>query len=148
MGMYDNFLDIYLYLKTDEELNRLLYYPPMTSTVLDPLDKKLPDIMRMDVVKRSEIINDRLLKSNKTSDLEKKRLCRLYMYAGDRRTDRNSFLIADQDIVLDIMCHSEYENGDFRTMRITDRLNTIFSNERVTGIGKCQFVGGRTINAP
>jgi hypothetical protein len=38
MGMYDDFLKIIKYLKSDEELNRELYYPPedLGNGVLDP----------------------------------------------------------------------------------------------------------------
>jgi hypothetical protein len=149
MGMYDDFLKIIKYLKSDEELNRDLYYPPedLGSGVLDPLDTSLPNIMDMDIEQRSGIINKRILKSAKYTDLQDEEICRLYVYAGTRRPNGN-YLSADQELVIDILCHSSFENADLRTLRISDRLNNLLCQSRLVGIGQMDFVGARQINAP
>lgn len=148
MGMYNDFLDIIKYLKSDEELLRLLYYPPENGNdVVDPLDVSLPNIMDKDIEEKSEIINKRIMKSNKFKDLENDSICRLYVYAGNRRPNSN-YLSADQEIVIDIICHSDFENGDLRSTRISDRLNQLFCQEHLVGIGKMDYVVGRQINAP
>jgi hypothetical protein len=150
MGMYDDFLDILKYLKSDEELNRLLYYQPedLGNGKLDPLDVSLPNIMDMDVEQRSEIINKRIVKSAKYTDLEKDEICRLYVYAGRRSPSNGNYLTANQELTIDILCHSEFENGDLRSLRISDRLNKMFCQERLVGIGQMDFVVARQINAP
>jgi hypothetical protein len=150
MGMYNDFLDIIKYLKSDEELNRLLYYPAedLGNDVVDPLDVSLPNVMNMDVEERSEIINKRIVKSAKYKDLEDDKICRLYVYAGRRLPENNNYLFASQEVVIDILCHSDFENGDLRSLRISDRLNQLICNERIVGIGKMGFVGARQINAP
>ena len=149
MAMYTDFLDIIKYLKSDEELNRLLYYAPedLGSDVVDPLDNSLPNIKDMDVETRSEIINKRIVKSAKYKDLEENKICRLYVYAGTRRPNSN-YLSANQELVIDILCHSDFENADLRTLRISDRLNELFCQSRLVGIGQMDFVVGRQINAP
>jgi hypothetical protein len=148
MGMYNDFLDILKHLKSDEELNRLLYYPSENGNdILDPLDNSLPNIMTMDVESKSEIMNKRIVKSNKYTDLEDEKICRLYVYAG-RRSPNSNYLSANQELVIDILCHSDYENGDLRSLRISDRLNQLFCQERLVGIGQMNFVGARQINAP
>jgi hypothetical protein len=149
MGMYVDFLDIIKYLKSDEELNRLLYYKPedVGNDVLDPLDVSLPNIMDMDLEQRSEIINKRIRKSAKYTDLETDEICRLYVYAGLRSPNGN-YKTANQELRIDILCHSDFENGDLRSLRISDRLNEMFCQSRLVGIGQMDFVGGRQINAP
>jgi hypothetical protein len=149
MAMYDDFLKIIKYLKSDEELNRLLYYPPedLGEDVLDPLDSNLPNIMTMNVEKRAEIINKRIMKSTKYKDLEKDSICRLYVYAG-RRSPNGNYQSADQELVIDIYCHSDFENGDLRSLRISDKLNQLLSQSRIVGIGQMDFDGARPINAP
>lgn len=149
MGMYDDFLSIIKYLKSDEEINRLLFYPAedVGNDVLDPLDTNLPNILDMNVEKRAEIINQRIVKSSKFKDLENESICRLYVYAG-RRNPNGNYLSANQELVIDIMCHSDFENGDLRSLRISDRLNQLFFQSRLAGIGQMDFVGARQINAP
>jgi hypothetical protein len=119
--MYDDFLKIIKYLKSDEELNRLLYYPPedLGNAVLDPLDSSLPAIMSMNVEQRAGIINKRIMKSTKYKDLEKDSICRIYVYAGRRNPNSN------------------YQSAD-----------ELFCQSRLVGIGQMDFVGARQINAP
>jgi hypothetical protein len=150
MAMYDDFLKIIKYLKSDEELNRLLYYPPedLGKDVLDPLDSNLPNIMTMNVEKRAEIINKRIMKSSKFKDLEKESICRLYVYAGNGSSSSGNYLFANQELVIDILCHSDFENGDLRSFRISDRLNELFCHQNLVGIGQMDFVNRRPIGAP
>lgn len=150
MGLYDDFLNIINYMKSDEELNRELYYPPedLGKGILDPLDNGLPNIMDMDLEERSEILNKRIVKSAKYKDLENEKICRLYVYAGYGRSGNNNYLFANQELVIDILCHSDFENGDLRTLRISDRLNELFCQQNLLGIGQMDFVERRPIQAP
>lgn len=147
MGMNQNVKDILNVLWNDEELLRLLYYSPediLTSTP-DPLDPSLDNILDMDIEKQWQIKNDTILLTPKQDDLVDNRKCRLFVYLGDRDPSRGNYLTASQEMIFDFLCHVDFENGDIRTTRIGDRLNQLFALERVTGIGKMDFVRGTQI---
>jgi hypothetical protein len=72
----------------------------------------------------------------------------LYVYAGRRSPSDNNYLTANQELRIDIFCHSDFENGDLRSLRISDRLNQLFCQERLLGIGQMDFVGAMPTNAP
>ena len=153
MGMYENFLDFLKLLRNDEILLRLLYYAPedIVNKIPDPLSSSLPDILKMDAKTRNQIRNDHIMKSSKTDDFETKKICRIYIYAGNRIPERdrnNSYLMAEQQIKIDVIVHNDFENEDVRMERILDRLNELLCLNRITGIGKTDFVDGRPINAP
>ena len=147
--MHNHLRDIVKVLKTDETLLRLLYYPPedLAKNVPDPLDVRLKNILEMDIVYQVKIRNEHIYLSPKADDLDTKHLCRIYAYAGRRRPNSN-YLTADQEIIVDILCHFDYENGDLRSMRIADRINELICLERVTGMGRVDYVGGGQINCP
>ncbi len=147
MGMYKNIQDILKAVRFDEELLRLLYYKPedYLSKTLDPLDERLPNILDMDLGKQWEIRDERIMVTPKDDDLTNKRICRIFVYFGDRFPQRGNYLVADQNVEIDILCHSDFENADFRSTRISDRLNKIFSLSRVTGMGKVEYVRGRPL---
>lgn len=149
MGMHKNLQDVVELLRSDEQLLRLLHYPPsnLAKDILDPLDNKLKNIRDMEMEKLWEIRDEHIHFASHADDLEKKHICRIYLYAGRRRPTSN-YIMADQEIVIDILCHSDFENGDLRSMRIADRVNKILSLSRVTGMGKVDYVLGSRINAP
>jgi hypothetical protein len=150
MGLHQNLMDIVSVLYNDEELLRLLYYPSanLAKNIPDPLSTSLPNILEMDEEKQWEIRDDRISFSSKTNDLPPdKPFCRIYVYAGRRRAVSN-YLNADQEIRIGIYCHNDWENGDFRSARISDRLNKILVAERITGIGKVNYTQGYPLNSP
>lgn len=147
MSMYQNFIDISNVLNSDEQLNRLLYYPPANSVnnIPDPLDPSLPNILDIDT--NSSIRSERILLTPKSDDLTTQSICRILLYPGNRTTTTD-YLMAGQQMVIDILCHFDYENGDIRSTRISDRLNELFCLNNVTGIGKTDYVRGNQIGAP
>lgn len=146
MGMYENLNDIVKLLYHDEELLRLLYYPPTNfSNIPDPLDPSLQDMIDLDADWKIRL--DRIMKTSKSDDLETNEICRIYVYAGRREPTKN-YHVADQEVVVDVLCHNDFENGDLRSLRISDRVNELLVLERVTGMGKMDYVGGNPINAP
>lgn len=151
MSMYNNFKDIINVLNFDEDLLRLLYYAPanLANDTPDPLDTSLDNMLDM----REEVIwgirDDRILFIPKTDDLVPDNpICRILVYAGRRTPERNNYLFAAQEVIVDIFCHQSFENGDLRSAKISDRLNTLFCQERITGIGLMDYVGGGQTNAP
>lgn len=150
MGLHQNLKDIIQVIYNDETLLRLLYYSPanLVNNVPDPLSSSLPNIMDMDIGQQWDIRNERIVFSGKTSDLTPdKPMSRLYVFAGNRKADGN-YLMANQELIIDIFCHNDIENGDFRSSRIIDRLNQLFVDERVTGIGKMNYYRGFPYSAP
>ncbi|MCM3110035.1 hypothetical protein [Lederbergia lenta] len=147
MGMYENMQDILKTLRFDEELLRLLHYKPenIATKTPDPLDSSIENIMDMDISKQWEIRDDKILLTPKDDDLLDKRICRIFVYFGDRNPERGKYLFASQSLIIDILCHSDFENGDMRSLRIGDRLNQLLVSEHIVGIWKMSYVRGRQI---
>lgn len=148
MSMRKAIRDIYMKFINDETLLRLLYYPPQNlgTNTPDPLSTDNPNILDMSADNKWEIINDRILMTPTVDDLDTTEKCRLLFYAG-RRNPTGNFIYADQEIMCDILCHFNYEK-DQRSTWISDRINELLVQERVTGIGKVDFKDGRPIGAP
>lgn len=146
MGMYKNINDVMKLFYHDETLLRLLYYPPTNyANIPDPLDDSLEDMLEKD--KDWSIRLDRIKNSSESKDLEDEPICRIYVYAGRREPTQN-YQVATQEIVVDVLCHNDFENGDLRSMRISDRINDLLVSERITGMGKIDYVNGTPIAAP
>ncbi len=146
MGMFDNQMDIIKVLRADENLLRLLTYKPFDGTNKDPLDPTLSNINDSD--NAWDIRNNSIIMVPKANDLTNDNpACRICVYAGERRGNSN-YLTADQELVVDIFVHEMFEKGDLRTTRISDRLNHLLVNERITGISKMDYKYGNPIAAP
>lgn len=146
MGMYENLNDIVKTLYHDETLLRLLYYPPTNyKDIPDPLDTSLKNVLDIDT--EWLIRDDRIMSVPKSDDLVDKQLGRVYVYAGRRRPQGNNFMVANQEVVVDIICHNAFEK-DLRSLRVGDRINEILALERVTGMGKIEYVSGNQISVP
>lgn len=147
--MHDHLIDIFEKLYFDEELLRLLYYPPenLALDIPDPLSPTLPNILDLPIKDQWEIRKDRISKTPKSEDLTKNRICRLYIYAGNRRPQSGNYSAAAQDIKVDILCHYTFEE-DLRSMRISDRVNKLLVNKPITGMGKMEYVNGNPAAAP
>lgn len=144
MQMRKNLQDIYRLFANDETLMRLLYYLPKNQ-LDDPLDPQKPNILEME--DKWDIINDRIKPTPKTDDLDQEPKCRLLFYPGVRDNTQN-YLIADQEFIVDVLVHFDYENVDFRMSWICDHVNQLLFDNRVTGMSNMDFVGGRPISAP
>lgn len=151
MSMYNNFKDIINVLNFDEDLLRLLYYAPanLANGTPDPLDSSLDNMLDM----REEVIwgirDDRIKLTDKTDDLVPDNpICRILIYPGRRTSVNGNYMFADQQVIIDILCHHNFENGDLRSTRIADRLNELFIYQKVTGIGKSEYVSGQPWGSP
>lgn len=145
MGMYKNIQDILNVVWNDEQLNRLLHYRPkrLSPQKLDPLDPLLPNIL--DVDEDWTIRNNVIKLTPKESDLTEMESCKLFVYLGDSIANRTNPLYANQSVIFDVLCPADFENGDFRSSRIGDRLNELFALTYVTGIGKIDFARRRVL---
>ncbi|MGD7047084.1 hypothetical protein FZC83_02375 [Rossellomorea marisflavi] len=141
--------DVFDLLVEDEQLLRLVYHLPKLYGVRpDPLDPSLPNMLDMAVDKRWDIIDKRILQSSKADDLVDNPICRLYVHLGNRLPNSSgSFKVATQDIHIDVLAHEVYEI-DSRIARISDRLNELLIHNRITGLGKVEYVRGLPHPAP
>lgn len=142
---------IYKTLIQDEELMRLLYYLPNGyddngNYNEDPLNDILPNLVD-NSDKYWEIVDERIRLGEKTSDLETKAICRIYISEGRRRSVYNNYHVATQEIAISIFVHESYDK-DLRISRITDRLNELLALERLAGFGKIEYERGNPYQAP
>lgn len=149
MGMKKNLDDIYRLFLNDEELLRLLHYKPesLLDNRPDPLSDTLPNILEMSIDELWPIRDKCIMRTSKSDDLVGDSVCRIYLYAGRRRPQSGNFHAATQEIIVDVLCHEDYEK-DSRSSWISDRINDLLCLERVTGMGKTDYVSGNPISAP
>lgn len=150
MGMVTDINKILKLFRNDEDLLRLLYYAPQDLRIgqLNPLSSELDNILEKDEDELWAIRDEHISTALNGDDLSDKKLCRIYVYLGRRRPTNNNYTLAEQEIVVDILCHNDYQSKDQRTLRISDRINELLINERVTGIGKLRYVEGYEFNPP
>lgn len=148
MGMYDNLIDIIKIFRYDETLLRLLYYPPKDLKINqnDPLDNALQNILDKQESELWKIRDNHICTTAKSDDLIKNPICRIYIYAGRRQPNKN-YMVANQEVQIDIYCNNSFEK-DFRTLRISDRINELLVSKHITGVGKLEYVSGYPIDAP
>jgi hypothetical protein len=149
MSMHKNFMDILNVLYFDETLLRLLYYPAksLKGNVKDPLDTSLANVLDIDT--DWSIRNSRIMKTAKDDDLTVDNpMIRIFVYPGRRTPDSGNYALANQGVIIDILVHNSFEEGDLRSTRIGDRLNELFVSERVTGITKMDYQNGTPISSP
>lgn len=148
LDIYTSISDILI---RDEQLMRLLVYKPEDENseryIPDPLDPSLENIVNLEDDRYWEYAEDRVVLGEKTSDLIEKDICRIYIYEGRRRPVFNSFIVANQEICIDVFVHESYDK-DMRISRISDRVNELIALEKVAGIGKVDYKAGNPREAP
>ncbi len=148
MGMYEDFKDINKAIRNNENLLRLLVYPPedIKNGTKDPLDPSLPNILDNEPLTLKEIREKRIKIVPKSDDLVNEPICRIYLYAGKRKPI-DGYYRATQQFIVDIFCEESFE-VDLRTARISDQICEMLINKNITNIGKIKYVDGRQISAP
>lgn len=148
---------IYDILRSDEELMRLLVYPSesINIDILHPMDEDLANIVPKD--KNGKIIFDELywervdkhiMLAEKSSNIEKEAIVRLYIYPGRRRPQHRNYLLSKQEVIIDVLMHESFA-GDMRLEWINDRINELLSLERVQGVlGMLDYAQGNPREAP
>lgn len=146
--MYEDIQKILNVLWYDEELLRLLHYKPedMRTNTPDPLSPTLPNIMDMPEYEQWNIREKVIMLTPKDDNIIGDRKCVIFAFLGNRRANRGNFLTADQNVIFDVYCHADYENGDMRSARIGDKLNDLFALRNIAGIGKMDFKGADVIS--
>lgn len=145
-------------LRRDEELLRLLHYPPTdirpSNYNPDPLSPELDNIVDKEsageeaLVEYWDIVDRHLFRTSKSDNWETKRLCRIYLYAGKKRGASKNARIGKREIVLDVFAHHDYE-VDLRMNRIADRISKVLFLSRLEGgLGTVDYRDGYDFTAP
>ncbi|MGM0968702.1 MAG: hypothetical protein ACQEWR_09000 [Bacillota bacterium] len=136
----------------DNTLNRLLYYKD------NPLSPELPNVQELDSYFESTpnepppIFKTIFKRAAKTSDLtDDKPICRVCIYFGisSALPSHLSEKVLERDLHFDVYTHIDtFEENEFRSLKIIDRLSEIYLGKNVAGYGKTQFVRGQPITNP
>lgn len=143
-------ISVYNALRNDEELLRLLHYPPtdIAYEIPDPLDPNLQNVLDKELREYWDIVRRHILRTSKSDDWETKRMCRIYLYAGKKRGFSRNARVGKREIVVDVFVHHDYE-VDFRLNRISDRLSSLLFLSRVEGgLGTVDYRDGYDFVAP
>ncbi|ATO29019.1 hypothetical protein ACWNPK_20440 [Bacillus atrophaeus] len=135
--MVEHMTKIFRTVIDDKPLNRLLYYKD------DPLSPSLPDVQTLDnyydpVDDSSSIMKTIIKRAPKTDDLINTPICRLCIYLGNAipKPSNQSIMLLNQDLMIDVYTHiNTYEETEFRNLKITDRISSLFFNQNIAGFG-------------
>jgi len=137
---------VYQKLINDEELLRLLWYLPKSRIHKDPLDKTLKNVKTLP--EYWDIVNDRIVLSEKVLDIADEKLCRILISSGRRRSNGVSYVVANQQVRIRIFVHEDYAL-DMRLEWILDRVSELLTMEYLNGaIGKFEYIAGNPLPAP
>lgn len=143
-GVIEN---IYSKLRQDEILMRLLYYKPLGMSDKDPLDETLTKIVDLESDLYWEIVNERILLTEKLNDIEINPLARIYIVSGRARKDLMNKSINIQGVQIHIYTHDSYEY-DLRNSRIFNRLMYLLNNKYFGGVGALEYDSGYPVPSP
>lgn len=149
MSIRNNMKTLLDLFRNDETLLRLLFYKPksIVDNIPDPLSPSRSNILEKDEEELWQIRDEHIFPMYKDSDLKDIETCRIHVYAGNRVPTNHNYTLAEQDFVIDIFSHESYEK-DYRLLWVTDRLNELLFNKRITGITKIKYDSGRILQSP
>lgn len=150
MSVKDIIANTYIMLRNDEKLLRLLYYPPsnVVKRIPDPLSDDLDNILDKDIDNYWKIVDEHVFRSDKADDLQEKRICRIYVYAGKKRRSLGNARTGKREIVVDVFCNQDFD-VDYRLETISDRLSDVLFLSRVDGgLGTIDYRDGYDFTAP
>lgn len=144
----DIVVNTYHTLRQDEKLLRLLHYPPQDGINPPPLSTEYENITNMEPYDYWNIVDNHILTTSKTDDLQTTPVCRIYIYQGKNRRTLNKLTLR-HEIVIDVFCHHDYVFADSRMQLIEERLHEILSMSRVDGgLGRIEYDDGYPFVAP
>ncbi|MDF0069259.1 hypothetical protein O0I60_04565 [Staphylococcus pseudintermedius] len=140
------FIDV---IKNDEHILRLLHYNPLDSNgdYVDFTDESLPNILDLDEEEYDEIVYDHIRTTQKTDDIEEYKKTVLFVYYGKSKAKFGNYTLVDREIVFQILSHNDYSFAH-RIEEICDRLDTLFVNRNIAGIGKTRLANSFPREAP
>lgn len=147
-SLYSFMIAIESVLINDEDLLRLLTYKPMgydekkQEKILDPLDRRLPNLCDTNSKEYWTLVKDRIRKGDKRTNINDDSKCIIYLQEGRERSIWGNAFQVEQEVILSILIHEDYED-DYRMSRIRDRVYALLINQAgMAGFGKFDSVGG------
>lgn len=136
-------------LKNDEHFLRLLYYNPIDSkgNYIDFTDSNLPNITEMTDEDRDYITYDLIRTTEKSDDIVEYKKTVVFVYFGKSRPKFNNHTLVEREIVFLILSHNDFSFAD-RIEEICDRLDSLFVNKNIGGIGKTGIANSFPREAP
>ena len=145
MNMRENLIKVYTKFASNEELLRLLYYRPANNDD-NPFSPSKENVLDKPATERWKIIEDVIAKTNNLDGMDEDRKCRILVYLSNRNSDRGNYWVSNQDLVIDVAVHRDFDDKDFRLAWICDKVNEILFNNHVDSMGKLKFSGGNPLN--
>ncbi|WP_274316418.1 hypothetical protein [Staphylococcus hyicus] len=136
-------------MKNDEHLLRLLHYNPLddNENFVDFTDENLPNITELPEDEYDEIIFDHIRTSQKTDDIEEYKKTVVFIYYGKSKAKFGNHSLVDREIIFQILSHNDFSFAD-RIEEICDRLDTLFVNKNIAGLGKTRLANSFPREAP
>lgn len=136
-------------MRNDEHLLRLLYYNPIDKNVsyVEFTDPNLPNVLEFDEDKLDEIRSDLIRTSQKSDDIVEKKKTVIFVYFGKSKAKPRNRLLVDREIIFHILSHNDFSFAS-RIEEICDRLDTLFSGQRIGGIGLTEIANSFPREAP
>ena len=133
----------------DEYLLRLLYYNPLdeNGNYVEFTDTSLPNITDMEEEKKDLIVNDLIRTSQKSDDIIEMKKTVIFVFYGKSRPKYNNHTLVDREIIFMILSHNDFSFAD-RIEEICDRLDTLFVNKHIAGIGRTNIGISFPVEAP
>lgn len=134
---------IHKVLREDEVLLRLLHYSPMKKPMSIEHNTFISNIEN-----QWNIIDKSLLIGETKVEIEEERICRIFLRLGRRRSVFGNYLLADQELVINVYVPNEYERRDMRLEWINDRISELLTHEYISGMGMMIYAKGDSRVAP
>lgn len=134
-------------LKNDEHMLRLLKYDYLDSfeEFQDVLSPSLPNIVGSS--NHHRIASEHIVNTVKEDDIKSIKTCMIFIHLGKRRPVFSNYMLAKQEILIDILVHNDFQENDFRMDDICDRLDYLLVHERIT-MGKMEISTPIPMEAP
>lgn len=138
---------LYKKFTNDEHLMRLLAYPyeDEFNNPIDCLDPSLPSIVGSP--DHHILARNHVSKNIKQNDINTVKTNKIFIHLGRRYPIYNNFLLARQELIIDIISHVDFEEFDSRLSDISDRVDALIVHEKIT-MGKADITAPIPYEAP
>lgn len=134
-------------LRNDEHLLRLLSYNYLDANgeFQDVLDSKLPNIT--DKPDYHIVAQEHVINAIKIDEIKAIKTCAVLVHLGKRRPVFANYMLAKQEVLIDILVPNDYQENDFRLDDICDRLDYLLVHEKIS-MGKFEISTPIPMEAP
>lgn len=122
----------------NDNIKKMLFYQ----------DKHCLELPKLDDKQTISLINNQIIYSPKI-EIDKNLMSYLFVSFDDFVPNGTNPQYRDNMVEFDIICHyNSWNLGDFRLRpyKIAGELDSMFNNQRLTGIGVLNFIGAKQIN--